>query len=181
MPLSLRLKISSDVLGTQLEKNIVNLWKTVEDLRRIHDITEEEIWNLDEVPVWMDCNTGRTLEVKGKKRVKIRTNRRQKNRMTVILTVRADGKKELPNLIYKSLGRGNEEKKALIEKYQGRCFLKPSPKSSSNREIFLDYLNQLFPFVDDDRHKILIMDTSNTHGYIQSFRCVVGEIYEFLR
>jgi len=83
--------------------------------------------------------------------------------MTAILAVRGDGKKELPLLIYKSLGRKKEAKEKLMKKYQGRCYFDTSPKSSSNHVIFLRYLQKLFP-TESPQHKILIMDTSNTDG-----------------
>jgi hypothetical protein len=137
------------------------------------NIDLKNIVNIDEVPVWFDVDTLRVLDVKGKKHVAIKSNGRDRKKMTVILAVSASGFKFPPLLIFESLGR---DYSILHEKFGQDVYFRTSDTRCSNEEIFLYYLDRLFDGVD---HSLLIMDTSTTHGYKQSLMRVSDQFYDF--
>lgn len=163
---------------TSLHASISNLWKKMNEVRLNFNVSLNNIINLDEVPVWFDCAGNLVIDKKAKKRVGIRTNSRDKLRITVILAVCANGTKLTPLVIFRSLGKSNFLKNKLIEKYKGELIFAANPSAYSNTELFYDYLHELFPTTEE--HKILLMDSSNTHGYVQSKMRIVGKIKQFL-
>ena len=165
--------------GTSLHRNISNLWINCEMIRKKFSISMKNIINIDEVPVWFDCTTGRVIEKKGVKRASVRTNGRQKKRMTVILSICADGTMLKPLLIFHSLGKPNVREK-LISQFKYVLLLESNESAYSNNLIFLSYLKELFP-ENNLEHKLLIMDTSNTHGYLKSAYRIVGPIDDYLK
>jgi hypothetical protein len=166
------------VQGTKLESNICSLWKEVFNMRRKYEIKDMNILNLDEVPVWFDAVNNLVIDKVGVDRARVRSNGRDKLRMTMILTICGDGSKLPPLLIFKSLGNNKDVINRLMEKYNGKFYFATSEKAYNNQTIFLWYLNKLFPHKEE--HKLLLMDTSNTHGYLQSAMRIVGNIKNFL-
>lgn len=164
---------ASLVQGTQLCDNIINLWKNCNNLRRTYKIPDSMIINLDEVPVWFDNSSLKVLDKKNKKHVRNRSNGRQKSRITVILAQCADGTKLPPLVIFKTLGSSEDMHEYFRKKFGCKIFFRSSTKSTSNIPIFVDYLANLFP---DDAHKLLILDSSNTHGYKPKLKKIKGDV-----
>ncbi len=171
----------SIVQGTELEKNIACLWKHCNHLREKYNITDGNVINLDEVPIWFDCAHELVIDKVAVKRARIKSNARDHMRMTLILAICGDGTKLIPLLIFKSMGKYKSVKDQIMKKYQGKLLFETSPKAYSNQEIFLRYLKKIFPSVTPKIPKLLLFDTSNTHGYLQSQMQVVGPIASFLK
>jgi hypothetical protein len=167
------------VQGTELDQNIANLWKHCNLLRERYQIADCNVINLDEVPIWFDSSHRLVIDEKGVKRARIRSNGRDKLRMTLILTVCGDGTKLNPLLIFKSLGAHKKVKKKLKRLYAGKMLFATAPKAYSNRHIFLNYLKKLFPVTTVP--KLLLFDTSNTHGYSKTQMRVIGPVLDFLK
>ena len=164
------------IQGTFLHRKIINLWSSCNIIRQLYDISLKNIINIDEVPVWYDPPNNKIIDKKGKKRVPGRTNGRQKKRFTVILAICANGKKLKPLIIFSSLGRSLSVREKLIKKYDNKILFESNQTAYNNEKVFYNYLQNIFP---NNEHKLLIMDTSNTHGY-KKFQ-IKGEISILLR
>jgi hypothetical protein len=169
---------ASLVQGTQLCDNIIKLWMTTNNYRSQYNIPLSRIINIDEVPVWFDNSSLKVLDKKNAKHVRNKSNGRQKLRMTVILAICADGSKLPPLLIYKSLGRSEELHEYFFQKYDNEMFFTTARKATSNIPIFIDYLAKLFP---TDEHKVLLIDSSNTHGWKPALKKIDGDVDTFMK
>lgn len=167
------------VQGTHLEANLEIMWESCDALRNKYSIKNADIINLDEVPVWFDHANNLVIDKVGVDRARVRTNARDKLRVTAILAIRGDGAKLPPLMIFKSLGKYPRIIEKLTKFYAGKIFFATSPKAYSNQDIFMWYLKKIFP--DSTTPKLLLMDTSNTHGYVQSQMRVVGPVRSFLK
>lgn len=74
-----------------------------------------QIGNADETPVWFDMPRNYTIAEKGTKEVPIKTSGYEKQRVTVMLAITADGRKLTPFVIFKR---------------------KTSPKTKANEKLF---------------------------------------------
>ncbi len=61
------------------------------------------VWNMDQMPVYMDSPKNRTYEFKGKKNVCVKTTGHEKTRLTVMLCADNSGRKLKPGIIFKGL------------------------------------------------------------------------------
>lgn len=59
------------------------------------------IGNMDQTPIWIDMVVNRTITKKGEKTVRIRTGGKEKDRVTVVLAITADGSLLPPVVIFK--------------------------------------------------------------------------------
>ena len=164
----------SIIQGTSLQRNIMELWKCCFSLRMKFNIQIENIVNIDEVPVWFDVDSIKVLDKKGKKHVSIKSNGRDKKKITVVLAVSATGYKFPPLMIFETLGKDYFN---LHDKFGNDLYFRTSDTRCSNEEIFLYYLDRLFC---GNTHSLLLMDTSTTHGYKQKEKKVSGRVETFL-
>ena len=71
------------------------------DLRKEYDFILGDIGNMDETPVFFDMVGNRTVNVKGKNRVNVKTTESDKAHFTTILACLADGTKLKPTVVFK--------------------------------------------------------------------------------
>ena len=112
-----------------------------------------------------------TLTKKGSKTVNCKTLKREKMRITVILTITGDGKFLPPFIIFKGEKQSKLYKK--IQKYDEisnkKLFATTKKNAWVDDEVFKEYMkNVLFPYNPLDK-KLLIFDKCTTHlkGIIQ--------------
>ena len=70
-------------------------------MRQRHLYPFHQIGNADEMPVFFDMPSNTTVDTKGVKSILLRGTGNEKNRITVMLAVTADGEKLLPYVILK--------------------------------------------------------------------------------
>lgn len=78
-----------------------NFHKHIVNFRRIKNYEYSQIINMDEVPVNFYVPGNKTVDIKGRKSITIKTTGNEKNRFTVVLTCCADGSKLPPMIIFK--------------------------------------------------------------------------------
>ncbi len=117
------------------------------DLRKSYTYPEYLIGNIDQTPLNFDNPGSTTIESKGKRSVIIRTNGKEKERITVNLCCMADGTKLPPLIIYKGTTTGwiaKELEKATENGYPEGVYYRANPKAYMNEGIriifsLLDY------------------------------------------
>ena len=100
--LSLRQKTKiSQKLPNDLEDKITSFHSFLLKQRKQIDFELGQIGNMDETPMSFDLPGNRTVDVKGKKTVMIRTTGHERTHFTVVLACMADGTKLKPMVIFK--------------------------------------------------------------------------------
>jgi hypothetical protein len=69
------------------------------NLKRLKNYKATDIYAMDETAIWMNYSGDRTLDFKGNKSIPIKTFGNENLRLTMVLTVRGDGKKIKPYIL----------------------------------------------------------------------------------
>lgn len=88
-------------LPIDLEEKIVDFHPFVLNSRKKGNYELVNIGNMDEMPVWFDMPSARTVATRGEKTVTISTTGHKKSCFTVVLSCLADGTKLKPMVIFK--------------------------------------------------------------------------------
>jgi len=100
--LTLRSKTSmAQRLPCDLEDKIASFNDFVKRQRESDEFEDELIVNMDETPVYFDLVPNRTIDVKGRKSIRVRTTASDKRHLTVVLAVTAAGQTLPPMIIFK--------------------------------------------------------------------------------
>ena len=83
------------------------------------------IANMDETPIFFNMTPAKTIAKQGGKSIIIRTQNQEKCRVSVLLTIAADGNKLPPFIIFKAKANGEVEKQLNkdINVSNGKCFI----------------------------------------------------------
>ena len=76
-----------------IEKSIRFLQARFAQARERFSFDDHEIIACDETAIWLDAVSKTTVAEKGAKEVQVRSTRHEKERLTIMLTAKADGKK----------------------------------------------------------------------------------------
>ena len=134
-------------------------------LRKKYKFETKNILNCDETAVCLNNFANKTIIKKGTKTVNCKTLKREKMRITVLLTITGDGKflppfiifkGEKQNKLYKNIQNYEEIKnKKIIATTQNNAWI--------DTDTFKEYINKiLVPYNQLDK-KLLIMDKCTTH------------------
>jgi len=88
-------------LPEDLDQKITSFYSFVIKSRRRENYQLVHIGNMDEMPVWFDMPSARTVNAKGAKTVLVNTTGHEKSRFTVVLACLADRTKLKPMVIFK--------------------------------------------------------------------------------
>ena len=84
-----------------MDCKVDSFFKYVIDLRKEYDFSLGDIANMDETPMFFDMVGNRTVDVKGKNTVSVKTTGSDKAHFTTILACLADGTKLKPAVVFK--------------------------------------------------------------------------------
>ena len=73
--------------------------------------SKERIGKADETPVFMEMNENKTLNIVGKKDIKIKSFNKERIRISVMLTILGDGNTLPPYVVFNGKSKGPKEKK----------------------------------------------------------------------
>ena len=135
------------------------------------------VWNMDQTPVYIEEVGKTTVNVKGEKSAAVRTAGKEKERVTVQLTVNAMGGKLPPDAIFKGLEAPKRVDKRTITYqimpenreafgYPSRSLisLQVNPKGYSNESVMKKWVNESFRFrcgrglAEQQKKSVLILD-----------------------
>lgn len=88
-------------LPADLEKKLESFLDYVRQKREEDEFEDQFIINMDETPMYFDLLPGKTVDVKGRKSIRIRTTGSEKRHLTIVLAVSAAGDVLSPMVIFK--------------------------------------------------------------------------------
>ena len=135
---------------------IVKFISFVENLRSKNNYKTDNIFVMDETPVWVEPVSCTTVEAKGVKSVSIKSTGHEKVRITVILTARADGTKLPPYIV---IPRKREIKE--LANMRGVIFAY-SDRSWMDDSLTADYLKRVIGQFSFNK-RLLIWDAFRCH------------------
>lgn len=116
------------------------------DLGIEEDDFHKVLLNLDETGIQIADSYKRTIDKKGKKTIHIKSGRKNKDRVTVLLLCSSQGKKYSPMVIFKGKkdARIHKSMKLLQKKYNGRVLIEVNAKAWMTTELFCCFLKEVF-------------------------------------
>ncbi len=150
-------------LPGDLEYKVVAFRDEVQSIRSRTDIDYRLLGNMDETPVYFDIVPGKTLEVRGKKTVKVRTTGSEKRHITVVLACTACGDMMPPMIIFKGKTKrsikGLEAPEGVIVAYQKKAWM--------DGDLMLKWIdgvwNKSCQFNQPGAESLLVMDSFSAH------------------
>lgn len=121
-------------LPGDFDDKLVAFQKYVIGLRRDHDYSFGQIGNADETPVFFDMPSAYTVNEVGAREVRVKTTGYEKQRVTVMLCITADGRKLPPYIILK---RKNMPKN---EPFPGDVIVRVHEKGWMTAELMSDWI-----------------------------------------
>ena len=131
----------------------------VRRLRLQHNYKLEDIYAMDETPVWSDMVSNSTVEKVGAKTVTMKSTGHEKSRVSVCLTAKGDGVKLKPFIVFKGAKRDVE---ALNKEFHGKCVVASSENGWMNTPLTNNWVEKVlgsFSF----RQRFLAWDTYECH------------------
>ena len=134
-------------------------------LRKKYKFDNKNILNCDETAVCLNNPGNKTITKKGKKTVNVKTLKREKMRITVLLTITGDGKFLPPFIIFK--GEPQSKLYAQIQKYDEvknkKVFATTQKNAWIDDNTFKQYIKLVLEPYNQLYKKLLILDKCTTH------------------
>ena len=139
--------------------------------RIANGFSDSIIWNMDETPIFLNMPITKTIVKRGSKQVIVKTQGQEKCRVTVILTILAEGDKLPPLIIFKAKDTGKIYK-SLIEDINvktGKCFIECITNEWATEKIIHKWFHNVwFKYLDSkelftDKMGYLILDKATSH------------------
>lgn len=87
------------IIPTDALNKIKEFFKDLKVIRTLNVYTLNQIYNIDETPIFLNMVPKKTIHFKGKKTITIKTTNQEKVRASLLLTITAEGGK-LPTLFF---------------------------------------------------------------------------------
>ncbi len=146
-------------LPPHYEQKLVEYQRYVIQLRRKMDYALSNMGNADETPVYFDMTRSTTIAEKGARDVKILSTGHEKLRVTVMLSVTADGHKLPPFLILKRKTRPKE-------KFPNDVIVRAQEKGWMTEELMLEWVQLVWnrrPGFSRKAPSMLVLDAFRAH------------------
>jgi len=165
---------SSTHIGQKMPDNAVKevkkFFKKIIKERVSYPYSLDLICNMDETPIFLNMPPSKTIAKKGSKTVFIRTQNQEKVRISVLLTIAADGTKLPPFVIFKDKkhGKNEENLKKLSMVQNGEVFIACNENAWSTTHIMKKWLNKVWiPYITkknpEDNRGLMIIDSAPSH------------------
>ena len=114
---------------------------------------------MDETSVWYDMDGNTIINSTGAEEVALKSTGNEKERVSVCLTAKADGRKMNPFIAFK----GAKQKSAVLnDHFKGLCVVTSSSNGWINEELVLSYLRKI-PGMLTFQKRLLAWDTFEAH------------------
>ncbi len=122
-----------------------------------------QIGNLDEIPLWFDFTSDKTLELKGIKEIPVRVTAKYKVRATLVLCCLANGDKLPPMLIFKETN-GKLPKKLLNVYDNKKIVIKANKNGWMTTQLMKEWVEEIWrPNIIPEHGYLLIWDSFQCH------------------
>lgn len=137
-------------IGQQLPQDskdlILKFLHKVITIRKTYNINKENIINVDETALSYNMPFNKTIHKCGAKTICIRTQRQEKCRISILLSIAGDGNKLMPYAIFKGAANGKiinilNKSKYVTEK---RCICQANKNAWSCNSIIIDWINKVY-------------------------------------
>lgn len=137
-------------IGQQLPQDskdlILKFLHKVITIRKTYNINKENIINVDETALSYNMPFNKTIHKCGTKTICIRTQRQEKCRISILLSIAGDGNKLMPYAIFKGAANGKiinilNKSKYVTEK---RCICQANKNAWSCNSIIIDWINKVY-------------------------------------
>ena len=109
-------------------------------LRLEHNYATNNIYAMDETPVWCDMVSTCTVDKTGSKHVHLKTTGHEKSRVSVCITAKANGEKMKQFVVFKGAQREIEK---LNKEFSGKCIVASSPNGWMNAELTSNWIDKV--------------------------------------
>jgi hypothetical protein len=124
-------------LPTDYIEKLIAYQRHIINLRRKHDYLLGQMGKANETPVFFDMVANTTVDTKGSKSVLVKTTGHEKLRITVMLSVLADGRKPTPFVILKRKNLPKENRPTGI-------IFKCNEKGWMTEELIVEWLKEIW-------------------------------------
>ena len=142
----------------------------VREIRSKNGINSSIIANMDETPVFLNMPLTKTIVKRGSRQVIIKTQNQEKCRISVLLTIVADGSKLPPMNIFKAKDRANIYNKLQKDQHviNGDCFVECNENAWSTKSIISRWFTLIWnKYLDSEDYMdgmgFLILDKATAH------------------
>ena len=154
--LVLRAKTSiAQALPDDLENRIHEFRHEVKRVRQNGDFPYDFIGNMDETPVYMDMVPSKTVDVRGKEPIKVKTTKSEKCRVTAVLSCIATGSMLSPMVIFKgTTGRSIhniKESNGTVVCYQKKAWV--------DEKLMLQWISDIWVKHTKNKPSLLFLDS----------------------
>ena len=181
---------SASHIGQQLPKDstdrIISFLKEIINLRKLYDIKKENIINLDETALQYNMPFHKTIHKIGAKTITIKTQRQEKSRISLILSIAGDGSKLIPYVIFKGAKEGKIIKSLKSTSYvkENRCICFTNKNAWSTEIIIKDWIKNIYiPYFNSKnielKNTLLIWDKATMHISFEIQRLLVKNKINF--
>ncbi|KAH7711055.1 pogo transposable element with KRAB domain-like protein [Aphelenchoides avenae] len=125
------------------QDKVVKFVIAVEAVRKVNKFQSKHVYGADETGVWINPSGGLCVEQIGRKDVTVLSSGNTKLRITVMLTVRSDGKREKPFVLL-PFGPNARCKKEVDKKFGNKLHLIWLDTTWMNNPITATYLKKVF-------------------------------------
>lgn len=146
-------KPPSDVL-----EKIANFVAYVRQIRRKHGYQLSSIIACDETAVWLDSLGNTTIDKRGAKEIGLRSTGHEKERITVMLSAKADGTKMKPFVLL-------DRKRAIkeLDRFKSKLHLEYAGKSWMDEVLTIKYLKTIVGSNLFGGRRLLVWDSFRAH------------------
>lgn len=128
-------------------------------LRLQHNYSMNNIYAMDETPVWLDMVSSTTIESTGSKTVTLKSTGHEKSRVSVCLTAKANGEKLKPFIVFKGAKREVEK---LNKEFSGKCVVASSVNGWMDTELTSEWIDKVLGTFSFGK-RLLAWDTYSCH------------------
>lgn len=141
-----------------MTSKLVSFVKHVRRCRNSMNLAPKDIYAMDETAVWLDSPGATTIERKGAQSVSLKSTGHEKLNITVALTVRGDGTKAPPYIVFKGAVRDTAR---LGHEYRHQAFISTTPNGWMNETTSKDFIDRTLGL--GFKRRLIIWDSFRGH------------------
>ena len=149
----------AQTLPCDLEEKIAQFHQSVRYVRENGDFPYQVVANMDETPVFFDLVPSKTVDVRGKKSIRVRTTKSEKKHITAVLSCVATGEMLPPMIIFK----GKTTRSIHGVKSNGRAVITYQQKAWMDEDVMKQWITKVWIVYTKKQPSLLILDSFSAH------------------
>ena len=149
----------AQTLPCDIEEKITQFRQSVRYVRENGDFSYQLIANMDETPVYFDLVPSKTVDMRGKKLIRVRTTKSEKKHITAVLSCAATGDMLPPMIIFK----GKTTRAIHGVRSKGGAVITYQQKAWMDEDIMKPWITKVWIVYTKKRPSLLILDSFSAH------------------